>query len=187
VGRLWAGFLILVLGVGCASARAQYGLYAAGSGGFLGSVTASSGSLVFSQNSLSAYGGTFGFYDTLLHAGPLRFGGDARYVIESSDGSTPYGNQIRSGLVGPRLALFSHAAPFSPYIQFEIGGAGTNYGRYASRSTSFAYQVQFGLDYTVAPHIDARVEYGGGKIGSAFNGYRQEMQQVDLGIVVRLP
>jgi hypothetical protein len=187
VGRLWAAILVLVLGVGCGSARAQYGLYAAGSGGFLGSVTASSGSLVFSQNSLSAYGGTFGIYDTLLRAGPLRFGGDARYVIESSDGSTPYGNQIRSGLVGPRLALFSHAAPFSPYIQFEIGGASTNYGHYASRSTSFAYQVQFGLDYTVAPHIDARVEYGGGKIGSAFNGYRQEMQQVDLGIVVRLP
>ena len=185
MGRLWATMLVLGLGVGGGSARAQMGLYAMGSGGYLGSVMATSGSLVVSQNSLSAYGGTFGFYGTLLRAGPLRFGGDARYVIESSDGSTPYGNQIRSGLVGPRLALFSHAAPFSPYIQFEIGGASTNYGHYASRSSSFAYQVQFGLDYTVAPHIDARVEYGGGKIGSAFNGYRQEMQQVGLGIVAR--
>jgi hypothetical protein len=177
----------LVLGVGCGSAKAQMGLYAAGSGGYVGSVTATSGSLVVSQNSFSAYGGTFGFYDTLLHAGPLRFGGDARYVIESSDGSTPYGNQVRSGLIGPRLALFSHAVPFSPYFQFEIGGASTNYGHYASRSSSFAYQAQFGLDYSLAPHIDARIEYGGGKIGSAFNGYREEMQQVNLGIVVRLP
>jgi hypothetical protein len=156
-----------------------------GSGGYLGSVTASSGSLVVSQNSLSAYGGTFGFYDTLLHAGPLRLGGDARYVIESSGGSTPFGNQIRSGLVGPRLALFSHAAPFSPYVQFEIGGASTNYGRFASRSTSFAYQVQVGLDYTVAPHIDTRIEYGGGEIGSDFNGFRQGMQQIGLGVVAR--
>jgi opacity protein-like surface antigen len=140
---------------------------------------------VVSQNSFAAYGGTFGFYDTLLHAGPLRLGGDARYVIESSDGSTPYGNQVRSGLVGPRLALFSHAAPFSPYIQFEIGGVGTNYGHDASRSSSFAYQVQFGLDYTVAPHIDARAEYGGGTIGSEFSGLREGMQQVGLGIVAR--
>lgn len=184
--RLWATVALLTLGFVGTSAKAQIGLYAAGSGGYLGSVTASSGSLVVSQNSLSAYGGTFGFYDSLAKAGPLRFGGDARYVIESSDGSTPYGNQIRSGLVGPRLALFSHAVPFSPYIQAEIGGASTNYGRYASRSSSFAYQIQFGLDYSVAPRIDARVEYGGGKIGSAFNGYNQEMQQVDLGLVVRI-
>jgi len=42
-----------------------------------------------------------------------------------------------------------------------------------------------GLDYSIVPHIDARVEYGGGKIGSAFNGYREGMQQVGLGIVAR--
>ncbi len=70
-------------------------------------------------------------------------------------------------------------------MQFEIGGVGTNYGRYASRSTSFAYQIQVGLDYAVAPHIDVRVEYGGGQIGSAFNGYRQGMQQVGIGLAVR--
>ncbi|MGA7156486.1 MAG: outer membrane beta-barrel protein [Acidobacteriaceae bacterium] len=183
--KLWAACLLALMGLGGAGARAQMGLYAMGSGGFLGSVNASSGSLVVSQNSLSAFGGTFGFYDTLARLGPLHIGGDARYVIESSDGSTPYGNQIRSGLIGPRLALRSHAAPFSPYLQFEIGGASTNYGHYASRSTSFAYQVQFGLDWAVAPHIDTRIEYGGGKIGSAFNGYNQEMQQIGIGLVGR--
>lgn len=156
-----------------------------GSGGYLGSVTASQGSLVLSQNSLSAYGGTFGMYDTFLRLGPLRLGGDARYVIESSSGSTSYGNQIRAGLGGARLALRSHLAPFSPYIQAEIGGVSTNYGHYASRSTSFGYQIQVGLDYAVAPHIDARIEYGGGDIGSAFNGYRQAMQQVGIGLAVR--
>jgi opacity protein-like surface antigen len=162
------------------------GLYAMGSGGYLGSVDSSSGSLVVSQNSYSAYGGTFGFYDTLARLGPVRFGGDGRYVIESSSGSTQYGNQLRSGLVGGRVALFSHAVQFSPYLQAEIGGASTNYGRDASRSSSFAYQVQVGLDYTLAPHVDARVEYGGGKIGSAFSGYREEMQQIGIGIVIRL-
>jgi opacity protein-like surface antigen len=177
--------LLLVLGLGCGSAKAQYGLYAMGSGGYLGSVTASQGSLVVSQDSLSAYGGTFGMYGTLLRAGPLRLGVDARYVIESSGGSTRYGNEIRAGLGGARLALRSHLAPFSPYVQVEIGGVGTNYGRYPSLSTSFGYQIQVGLDYAVAPHIDARVEYGGGGIGSAFDGYRQGMQQVGIGLAVR--
>ncbi len=185
MGKLRAGYLLLLFVFAGATVKAQMGLYAMGSGGYLGSVTATSGSLVVSQNSLSAYGGTFGYYDNFLHLGPLQFGGDARYVIESSDGSTAYGNQIRSGLIGPRLALRSHAAPFSPYLQFEIGGASTNYGHYASRTSSFAYQVQFGLDWAVAPHIDTRIEYGGGKIGSAFNGYNQEMQQIGIGVAVR--
>ncbi len=185
MGRLWAGLLMLAMGVGCASARAQMGIYGMGSGGYLGSVNSSSGSLVL-QNSYSAYGGTFGFYDTLAKLGPVRFGGDARYVIESSSGSTQYGNQLRSGLVGGRVALFSHAVQFSPYLQAEIGGASTNYGRYESRSTSFAYQVQIGLDYTLAPRVDLRVEYGGGKIGSAFNGYNEAMQQIGIGLVIRL-
>ena len=93
--------------------------------------------------------------------------------------------RFAAGWLGRGWRCAAMLAPFSPYIQFEIGGASTNYGRYASRSSSFAYQVQFGLDYAVAPHIDARVEYGGGKIGSAFNGYREGMQQVGLGIAVR--
>lgn len=185
MGKIWAAWLLVMLGVGCGSAKAQFGLYGMGSGGFLGSVNAGQGSLVVSKNSVSAYGGTFGIYDTLLHAGPVHLGGDARYVIESSGGSTRYGNQIQSGLVGPRLSLRSRGVPFSPYVQFEIGGVSTNYGYYAARSTSFAYQVQVGLDYAVAPHVDARVEYGGGQIGSAFEGYRQGMQQVGIGLVAR--
>jgi len=185
LGRRWAGCLLVLLGLGGGRAAAQYGIYAMGSGGYLGSVKAGQGSLVVSQDSVSAYGGTFGFYDTLLHAGPLHLGADARYVIESGSGSTRYGNQIRSGLIGPRLSLRSHGVPFSPYLQFEIGGVGTNYGYYASRSTSFAYQIQVGLDYAVSRHVDARIEYGGGQIGSAFDGYRQGMQQVGIGLVVR--
>jgi len=41
------------------------------------------------------------------------------------------------------------------------------------------------LDYAVSRHVDARIEYGGGQIGSAFDGYRQGMQQVGIGLVVR--
>ena len=180
--RLWATILVLggVLGVGCGSARAQTGVYAMTSGGFVGSSVTSIGS----QNGYSQFGGTFGLYGTILPLGPLKLGADGRYIIESSGGSTQYGNQLQSGLFGPRLALFSHAVPFSPYVQFEIGEASTNYGRFASRSSSFAYQAQFGLDYTLIPHFDLRIEYGTGTIGSDVGG-REGMQQIGAGLVFR--
>jgi hypothetical protein len=156
-----------------------------GSGGFLSSVTAQSGPLTLTSDSFSAYGGTFGMYENYRHLGPLTFGGDGRLFIQSSATNHAYGNQLRGGLAGARLALFSRTVPFSPYIQAEIGGVGTNYGSQASRSTSFAYQIQGGLDYTIVPHLDARFEYGSGEIGALFPGNRQEMQQVGIGIVVR--
>jgi hypothetical protein len=156
-----------------------------GSGGFLSSVNAQSGPLTLTSDSFSAYGGTFGVYDNYRHWGPVKFGGDGRFFIQSSKHGT-YGNQLRGGLVGARLALFSHAVPFSPYIQAEIGGVGTNYGTQSQRSTSFSYQVQGGLDYTIFPHLDGRFEYGAGQIGALFPGNRQEMQQIGLGLVVRI-
>jgi hypothetical protein len=174
------------MGVLGGGARAQVAVYAMGSGGFLSSVTAQSGPLTLSSDSFSAYGGTFGLYDDYKHWGPVAFGGDGRFFIQSTATDRAFGNQLRGGLGGARLALFSRAVPFSPYIQAEIGGVGTNYGTQATRSTSFAYQIQGGLDYTIVPHLDARFEYGGGEIGAIFPGNRQEMQQVGLGLVVRL-
>lgn len=181
--RFWAAILVLgvALGVGCGSARAQTGIYGMFSGGFVGSSVAPHAT----QPSYSQFGGTFGLYSTLLPLGPLRLGMDGRYIIESSGGSTPYGNQLQSGLFGPRLAFFSHLIPFSPYVQLEIGGASTNYGHFPSRSTSFAYQAQFGVDDTLFPHIDARVEYGTGTIGSDIGGNRERMQQISGGLVFR--
>ena len=173
------------MGALCTGAKAQVAVYAMGSGGFLSSVTAHDGPLTLTSDSFSAYGGTFGLYDAYKHWGPVSFGGDARFFIQSTATDRSYGNQLRGGLGGARLALFSHAVPFSPYIQAEIGGVGTNYGTQPSRSTSFAYQVQGGLDYTIVPHLDGRFEYGAGEIGAVLPGNRQEMQQIGLGLVVR--
>lgn len=184
--RFWAGFALCLMVVAGGRAKAQVAIYGMGSGGFLSSVNAQSGPLTLTSDSFSAYGGTFGVYDNYRHLGPVKFGGDGRFFIQSSANNNRYGNQLRGGLVGARLALFSHAVPFSPYIQAEIGGVGTNYGTQASRSTSFSYQVQGGLDYTIFPHVDGRFEYGAGQIGALFPGNRQEMQQIGLGIVVRL-
>lgn len=184
--RLWVVFALCGMGLLGSSAHAQVAIYGMGSGGFLSSVNAQSGPFTLTSASVSAYGGTFGVYDNYRHLGPLKFGGDARFFIQSSSTSHAYGNQLRGAMGGARLALSSVAVPFSPYIQAEIGGVSTNYGTQSQRSISFAYQVQGGLDYTIVPHLDGRFEYGVGQIGALFPGNRQEMQQIGIGLVVRI-
>ena len=182
IGAIAALFLMFCAGV---EAKAQIAVYGMGSGGFLSSVNAGHGPLSLASDSFSAYGGTFGAYDDFKHWGPVTFGGDGRVFLQSSTNSNPYGNQLRGGLAGARLALFSHFVPFSPYLQGEIGGVSTNYGTQSQRSLSFSYQIQGGLDFTIFPHLDARAEYGAGQIGALFPGVQQEMQQIGLGLVVR--
>ena len=184
--RLLSGFVVLLMGFAAAGARAQIALYGMGSGGFLSSVSAQSGPLTLTSDSFSAYGGTFGIYDNPYHLGPLRLGVDGRGFVQKSSGSNANGNQLRGGLAGARIAFFSHLVPLSPYVQAEVGAVSTNYGTQSTRSTSLAYQLNGGLDYTLVPRLDLRIEYGIGQIGSLYSGTRQEVQQVGLGIVVRL-
>jgi opacity protein-like surface antigen len=186
--RLWAGLSVVVLALAMsASARAQVGIYAMFSGGYLSTVTAQSGPLTLSTQSVSAYGGTFGAYYNRYKLGPLRLGADGRFFIDSStNGNNVYGNKLHGGLAGARLALVAREVPFSPFIQAEIGGVGTNYGTQSSSTTSFAYQINGGLDYTIIPRLDARAEYGTGEISSPYNGVSQTMQEFGIGLVLRL-
>lgn len=182
-----AGSVLVLLALSAGrEAKAQIGLYATGSGGFLSAVNVQSGPLTLNSQGFSAFGGTFGVYDDLKKLGPLRFGGDARGFIEHSSNSNPYGNQLRGLLFGGRMEVNTHVIPLRPYIQAELGGVGTNYGSQATRSSSFAYQVQIGADFTLFPHLDARFEYGDGEINSIYSGYRQTMQQIGAGLVFRL-
>jgi len=184
--KVWVLLGVVVVLSASASAHAQYGLYVTGSGGFLSAVNAKSGPTTLTSQSFSAFGGTFGLYDDAKKLGPIRLGGDVRGFIEHSSNNNPYGNQLRGIMFGGRLEVNTHVIPFRPYIQAELGGVGTNYGTQASRSTSFAYQIQIGADLTLFPHVDARFEYGDGEINSYYNGYQQTMQQASAGIVVRL-
>lgn len=178
-------FIALLASALAPTANAQVAMYGMGSGGFLGATTASQGSLVLQSGGFSAYGGTFGVYDDFAHAGPLHLGADARYFQNTSSNGNSYGNKLRGGLAGLRLDLHAPLIPFKPYLQAEVGGVGTNYGTQPNTSGSFAYQIQGGLDFTIFPHLDVRGEYGGGQISGAFNGSRQSIQEVGLGLVVR--
>lgn len=175
----------LTLFAGFAAAHAQVAIYGMGSGGFLGSTNAAQGSLVAQDNGFSAYGGTFGLYDDFLRLGPLKLGGDVRYMQQTSSNGNAYGNKLRGGMAGLRLALKIPLFPLKPYVQAEIGDVATNYGTQANEPNSFAYEVEGGLDYTLLPHLDARFEYGGGQINGYGNGQKQTLQQVGLGLVVR--
>jgi hypothetical protein len=181
---VWIGLLFF-----CAAAAqpapAQIGIYGGLSGGFISTNNNQSGLQTLSTPSYSAWGGTFGVYDDPYHLGPLRFGGDGRFFIESSRGSTVYGNQIRGLLFGPRAALRLPGVPFSPYIQLEAGVGSTNYGFQASRSASVTYQVNGGLDYLIIPRLDGRLEYGTGRLGPLYSGTHVTMDQLLIGLALR--
>jgi hypothetical protein len=164
----------------CGVARAQLGLYVIGSGGTLGA------SAISNTPSFTAWGGTVGGYDNFFGAGPLKLGGDARFFVQSSGNSNSFGNQLRGGMVGMRLALNPPVLPLKPYVQAEVGGASTNYGVQSNRALNFAYQVQGGVDWTIFPHVDVRGEYGGGQTTGTLGGASRSLQEFGAGIVIRL-
>jgi hypothetical protein len=179
---------VLVVLVGTASAHAQFGIYGMGSAGKLSGFNSiyAGGTGLNKAGNFWAYGGTFGIYDDFLKLGPLKLGGDARgFAQHSSNSNNSDGNQIRGGLAGLRLALHAPLIPFKPYIQGEIGAASTNYGQNSSRTGNFAYQIQFGADFTVFPHLDLRAEYGIGKLDDVFGSGGATMQQLGIGAAVR--
>ncbi len=167
--------------------HAQLAPYAMFSAGHYSGQGVGPGTAADQSGGLTAYGGTFGLYDDFLKLGPVKLGSDARFLIENSSNSTTYGNKILGGLFGMRLdAGGVPLLPAKPYIQAEIGGVGTNNGTSPGRSGSFAYQVQVGGDFTVLPHLDARVEYGTGQLTS-INSTGHTLQSFSAGLVVRLP
>ncbi len=169
--------LVLTLTLAAGKASAQVAVYGMGSGAFLGSGSSSGG--------FSSFGYTVGLYDDLVRLGPLKLGGDVRYLQGTSSGSNNHQNKVRGGLLGPRLSLALPLVPFKPYLQAEVGDVATNYGTLSNLPNSFAYQIQGGLDFTVFPHLDLRAEYAGGQIRDYGSGGFRTLQGASFGLVVR--
>lgn len=181
---------LLLLSASCllllahASAQAQVGLYGMFSADHYSGIGVGSGTAANQSGGITPLGGTFGFYDDLVGAGPVHLGTDVRLVVENSANSTPYGNKLIGGFVGARLDGNLVVLPFRPYVQAEIGGVGTNNGTSYSRQGAFAYQVQFGGDFTLIPHVGVRLEYGAGQVETQVQ--RHTLQSFGAGLVVRL-
>lgn len=165
-------------------AHAQFAIYVMGSGAILGSTPNIPGTTSRQDAGFSAGGFTIGAYDDFAKIGPLRFGIDGRYFTQHSSNSNSYGNKIHGGLVGARLSLKLPVIPLKPYIQAEAGGVGTNYGVNPDTTSSSAWQVSGGVDYTFLPHLDLRAEYGGGLI-TAYQAGNQVLQEFSGGVAIR--
>ncbi len=167
-------------------ARGQAAIYGMFSAGHYSGLGVGYGTPSTQSGGMTARGGTVGVYDNFLPFGPVRFGGDARVIIQNSANSTTYGNKLAGFLFGPRLEIAPPPPiPIKPYIQLEFGGIGSNNGSSTSKSTSFAYQVNGGIDFTIVPHLDIRGEYGAGQLTSIGNSHHT-LQEFGIGLVLRM-
>lgn len=180
-------FSLLALAILCpAKGRAQAAVYGMFSAGHYSGLGVGYGTPSNQSGGMTARGGTFGVYDNFAPFGPVRFGGDARLIIQNSANSTTYGNKLAGFLFGPRLEVAPPPPiPVKPYIQLEFGGVGSNNGTSASKSVSFAYQVNGGVDFTLVPHLDLRGEYGAGQLTSLGNSHHT-LQEFGIGLVLRM-
>jgi hypothetical protein len=178
----WLVFVVLLLATG--SIRAQLAIYGMGTGGLESGPNVGSRIVSNGNGSFIAWGGTGGVYYDFVHLGPVHLGADGRFFIEHSGNNTPYGNKLQGGSGGLRLDAHLPVIPLRPYVQAEVGAAGTNNGTDPTLTTGFTYQVQFGLDVTIFPHFDLRGEYG---VGQMFlEGTTPVLQQFGGGVVIRL-
>ena len=178
--------LLLSLTIFVSAGKAQTGIYGMFSAGHYSGVGVGYGTPANQSGGMTARGGTFGIYDNFMPLGPIKFGGDARFFVQNSANSSTYGNKLAGFLVGPRVAIvLPSPIHVRPYIQLEFGGGGTNNGTSTSKSTSFAYQVNGGVDFTVVPHLDIRGEYGAGQLTSIGNA-NHTLQEFGIGLVLRL-
>ena len=179
-------FAILSLTILTTTSHAQVAVYGMFSAGHYSGIGVGNGTAPNQSGGMTARGGTFGVYDNFLPFGPVKFGGDARFFVQNSANSTTYGNKLAGFMFGPRLAIaLPPPIPVRPYIQLEVGGVGTNNGTSTSRTTSFAYQVNGGVDFTIVPHLDIRGEYGAGQLTS-INNTNHTLQEFGIGLVLRL-
>jgi len=168
------------------SDAAYLSLYGMFSGGHYSGLGVGNGTGPTQSGGMTALGGTFGGYVLYPTPSPVHVGIDARLILENSANSTQFGNKILGGLVGLRIDGSGAPLPMVPYFQFEVGGVGTNNGTSTTRTGSFAYQAQFGVDVPlVSRQVAARFEYGAGQLTN-INNTNHTLQSFSAGIVLHI-
>ncbi|MCU1251074.1 MAG: hypothetical protein JWQ49_4103 [Edaphobacter sp.] len=114
--------------------------------------------------------GTFGFYYGLFHFTPIDLSVDARGDLSGN---------IKSGFLGPRVAVKLPIIPIKPYGEFIFGVS--TYNRPVDND--FAYRYVLGLDTTILPHIDWRVADFSYALNTSANG--THAKTLSSGLVIR--
>ena len=121
--------------------------------------------------------GTFGIYYGLVRLGPIAISGDARGDLSRN---------MTSALFGPRAALALPYLPFKPYVEVVGGVSNYNFQDEGPRTlTSGTYRWVAGLDATIFPHCDWRIDYSYSGAGISDLGITRHPQSITSGIVVR--
>ena len=115
-----------------------------------------------------ATAGTLGLYIGVKDLGPIALALDGRADLSSN---------IKSGLVGPRIALHPPVFPLKPYAELLIGGSSVN-----KQSSQFAGRYVLGVDTTILPRVDWRVIDFSEGINKFANGHAKT---VSTGLVLR--
>jgi opacity protein-like surface antigen len=183
--------LVTTLLLCCSRSQAQIAPYAMFSLGHYSGLGVGPGTSPTQSGGITSLGGTVGVNMDSFHAGPIAAGLDVRGMIQNSANSTPYGNKLAGFLIGPRLTANTLVLPFRPYVQAEVGVVGTNNGTQTNKDAHFAYQIQLGGDFTILPHLAARVEYGFGQLTGTSSGTTggtnsHTLQTLGAGLVFRL-
>jgi hypothetical protein len=121
--------------------------------------------------------GTFGLYYGFAHLGPIAISGDARGDLSRN---------MNSALFGPRVALTLPALPFKPYV--EVLGGVSSYSTQDNgpkNNTSGNYRWVGGIDTTLLPHLDWRVDYSYSAAGITQANITRHPQSLTSGIVIR--
>jgi len=118
--------------------------------------------------------GTFGFYYGILHAAIFDISVDARGDLSTN---------IKSGFVGPRVAVKVPVIPIKPYGEFIFGVSTYSTPAHLPIPNDFAYRYVLGLDTTILPHIDWRVADFSYGINNSANG--THAKTLSSGLVIR--
>ena len=118
--------------------------------------------------------GTFGFYYGLYHFTPIDLSVDARGDLSSN---------IKSGFLGPRVAVKLPIIPVKPYGEFIFGISTYSTPAHLPIPNDFAYRYVVGLDTTILPHIDWRVADFSYAINNSANG--THAKTLSSGLVIR--
>jgi hypothetical protein len=147
------------------AAQAQGGIYGEGNGTWISGATVGGDSPAGPSGKSTGIGGTFGVFYDFRHFGPVALGGDLRYSFSHDGSNSLYGNELNYGNLGLRVSTKLPRLPLRPYAQAGVLRASTNYADYVAMHGGLGYGYQAGVDVSVVPHIDARVEYAGGYVG----------------------
>jgi hypothetical protein len=199
-------FLALTSALLAAStAHAQFGVYGTVAVRRMTDIPYTQGNANFTNGTINPVGGAGGIFYDFRTLGPVRLGADIRGSITSSTQSAYKnanggGGHLSSGLGGVRVSFHTPFIALKPYVEGMAGVARTNFGTDFSQalavnnltpqtgvqiSSHLEYDGFAGVDYTVLPIMDFRIELGYGAVQGPSHTY--PVQSLSTGLVFHLP